>query len=218
MEPLANPSALNHLLERKHSLIRTLAVLPITEWPVRIAAFVDGLRQIHPASSLIAQMVLADVEMRLDAIVQERFGTSIRASTLDARDLVSRESCKSVVRRILDALEPLCGADAHLSDRFVLFVRDHLDQRLNIASVSAALECEPALLVKTVRTWHHTTVHQYVALARLAVAFQRIRTGEKIEAVRCFVGYRNRTSFFREFQRCYGMLPRQARSCDPAET
>lgn len=211
MAPLANASALNHLLEQKHALVRSLAALPVTEWPVSIARFGDGLRQIHPTSSLIAQIVLADLEMRLDAIVHERFGTSLRAQ-LDDRGQTSCNSCEVAVRRILQALETLCGAEPDLADRFGLFVRDHLDQRMNIASLSAALECEPSVLVTTVQTWHHTTVHQYVVLARLAVAFQRIRAGEKIEAVMCFIGYRNRTSFFREFQRRYGLLPAQARS------
>jgi AraC-like DNA-binding protein len=54
-------------------------------------------------------------------------------------------------------------------------------------------------------------VRQIIKRLRLESALARIQNGDKIDAVMLQVGWRNRTTFFREFQAAFGHLPSECR-------
>ena len=94
-----------------------------------------------------------------------------------------------------------------LEYRFCTWVEKHISDHVTVRNIADNLACGPAELTRAVQGSRQCSVRQYVMRRRLEIAFARIQAGEKIEVTMVFVGYRNRTSFFRDFRRRFGALP-----------
>ena len=113
--------------------------------------------------------------------------------------------------RMLRGLPNVREADFDLADLFARWVRAHLSQRLTASCIAVSLGCLPVRLATVVRARLHHTVRAHIRQQRLETALVLIRAGDKIESVIIGVGYRNRTSFFRDFRERFGMLPSEAK-------
>jgi AraC-like DNA-binding protein len=213
MPLLAHEGALNNVLRRKQQLVARLATLPIAQWLTEITAFVNGARQIHAASTPLAQCILIDLELAIEQLTLARVGRSV--TPVAASDGVMTGSCaieKMYDQRIANIsalLDTAREGDGDLADRVTTYVMTHLDAQLSAASLARVLGSTPSLISRAVRRCHSCSIRRHLIQLRLMAAFNRIAAGEKIEAAMCFVGFRNRTTFFREFRKSFKVLPSQ---------
>jgi len=175
------------------------------------------LKQLHPSGLPIAEFVLVDLRHQVDRVAAERFRSSFVKADLDVHDGSDCSTLDTVCARyssecILPPLTINVDTDAELVDRLALFVRSNLSHRLTARDIAAALDCSPRHLAAVARANLRCTVKQYVRQQRLETALVLIRAGDKIESVLTSVGYGNRTSFFSDFRREFGMLPSTARA------
>ena len=211
-----NCAALDRLLDRKDTVVQRVTFTPCDQWPLIVDTFVSGLIQLHPSGLAIALCVLVDLHRQLGRVLTERFG-SVRGEALDIDshvgdcatigDACARYSSASIVC----SFGGYGRVEADLVDRFALLVRSNLCQRLTAREIAVSLGCSKPRLVAAVRVTLRCTVKEYVRRQRLEKASVLIGGGDKIESVISSVGYRNRTSFFRDFRRRFGLLPSEAR-------
>jgi AraC-like DNA-binding protein len=131
--------------------------------------FADGLTQLTGPSTIIAQLVLADLELTIHARLQKIDGNSRRTLRVPG-------TC-SLITSIHER-----GA-AGLAQRFATHVEQNIGMRLTVNTIADVLRCTPKALSRAVRGRFQCSVRAYIKQKRLSSAYEWVREGVKIDAV-----------------------------------
>ena len=82
---------------------------------------------------------------------------------------------------------------------------------LNVREVAKLLGVDRSRLSAAFREQTGFTLHQYIVRVRLQAGVAMIAAGTKIEAVALLVGYRDKSSFYRQFRRVLRSTPKACR-------
>lgn len=207
--PLAVPTAVRTLLVQKRICVRSLDVLPLSDWLARVCEFVDGLRQLPIPVIPLVQLLLVDLESDLVDRLPQRSAEA--ENSVHPWDAAGSDGANELCDRFEDYVAALLRRPGQpMSDLqccFCIWVDKHIGDHVTVRDIADGLACHPGELTRAVQGLWQCSVRQYVMRRRLEIAFERIQAGEKIEATMVFVGYRNRTSFFRDFRRRFTVLP-----------
>ena len=89
---------------------------------------------------------------------------------------------------------------------------------VNARQVARAIGVDRSRLAAAFREQTGLTLHAYIVRVRLKAALTMIASGTKIEAVALLVGYRDKSSFYRQFRRAAGVTPKAYYSGSPARS
>lgn len=209
----ANATAISHLVTGETAVLRKLMQVDLIEWREHISDFVYPLKQVHDTGHSIVLTVLIDFWQRLIDMAEHRGAAELASALSSAEWRWARE----------DRVETICHWCSHdlalivgnayeksgppVPFAVVTYIQEHLAERLTASTVAAHFDVSTTTLRAAIRAQCGTTLHGLIKAARLEAARDRIIKGEKIDGVMLEVGWRNRTTFFREFRLLYCVLP-----------
>lgn len=88
-----------------------------------------------------------------------------------------------------------------------VIVRNRYRDGVNARQVARLIGVDRSRLATTFRQQTGLTLHEYIVQVRLRAAVTMIASGTKIEAVALLVGYRDKSTFYRQFRRHTGVTP-----------
>ena len=91
-------------------------------------------------------------------------------------------------------------------------VRTRYPDGVNARQVARLIGVDRSRLAAAFRQQTGLTLHEYIVRIRLQAAVTMIAAGTKIEATALLVGYRDKSSFYRQFRRRTGVTPAAFRS------
>jgi AraC-like DNA-binding protein len=210
MRTVASAIALRHLLKRKSDLVEGASERPLEVWPTLVREFLAGVRQLNANAIVPVHAILTILDFELSRVASRRWPVEEAIWVEDDEDVNNLDQlCIRFEIRFSRLVSRVCTAEKRLVDRLAVFLTAHLSDHLTSATLSRSLNVRPAELARAVRRSHSCSVHELVKRRRLEIAYSHVMRGDKIEAVICAVGYRNRTSFFTDFRRSFGASPRQ---------
>jgi len=101
--------------------------------------------------------------------------------------------------------------DVELVEHIAATIETHYAEPLTLHEISRRVGRHPNAVGLIFRRVTGVTVRTYLTRRRLESAAALILHGEKIEAVSMCVGYRSKTSFYRQFKRYFGVTPTEYR-------
>lgn len=212
-----NAIALGHLVNAQLELLQKLTRVTPAEWRQHVVPFVDGLAQIHEPAQLIVLVILTELWHGAAALAK-RQGAPTLASFLTTRTVSwsSATDLRLLCRRWQEEFAWVSNLALQTHDvqarQIVTLIEAHLSERLTLSSLADLAGLPTREVRNMVRTASGMTLRELVRRKRLEAARSRIETGDKIDAVMIEVGWRNRTTFFREFRSAFGLLPKQYRN------
>jgi two-component system response regulator YesN len=201
-----------HAVSRaRQTLLERLVRSQPDQWPDLVRGFLRAVCRLHARHTTLTLAVVFEL---VEQIAQLPGGEFLRAPGEVVREIAARQYSRST-----DARRLLSGLDADLTrwltrrhpvnraDRVSRFIDDHLRESLTLDRLARLFGCSRRRLSQIYKQQTGLTVHQYIARQRLQRAEVLMRQGEKVEFAMLEVGYRNKTHFYRAFERHAGCKP-----------
>lgn len=208
---MPNLSRVHAISRAKNDLLERLRRAPPREWAELVAR---GLRNLHARAFGDPTVVLTSVVDLIEQISRLPEGRRLHAPDELVEKIAQRDYLQgSDADRLLAGLEgdvsrwvskrrPVNG-----TERISRFIDSHLREPLTVASLARTFGYSRRRLSQVYKQHTGLTIRQYVVRQRIERAEMLVRQGEKIEAAMLAVGYRNKTHFYRAFERIAGCKP-----------
>ena len=169
----------------------------------------DGAAFFHPLLST-ADPSLGLIPELFDRGVQESLNATDDSELMIASNTVTlllllRRACNNQYLPRPKAENP------ELTDRVVLYVEEHLSDKITLAEIAQQFYVSESTISQTFRKKMGTTLYHYITQRRLIAAKLLISAGAPLESISVQVGFSDYSSFYRAFRQEYGISPRQYR-------
>lgn len=176
----------------------------------------DFLRNFHSVRPKVS--VPADEILRIESMMEQIH------REFEAGQVAASEIIKLYIGLLLSLFARICLKDTESlplpgqddKTRFLLYCVDYIEhnyfQNLTLDSIVKQAAVSKSEFCKGFRAITGHSFHQYLNLCRVRDAVRRIENGEKISAVCQICGYRDFSTFYRNFFKIMGMSPTEYRN------
>lgn len=163
-------------------------------------------RYIYPFDAIRFNAIYARLFSLLDEIHADRFGRE------ECISLLVRELMLHLSRAVYERTHP-GGPKENRSTYAAItgFIDTHLEEDLTLDRLSREFYISKYYIAHLFQDSTGLSVHQYITKKRLAACCAAIQSGTAISAAYRMCGFRDYSSFYRAFQKEYGMPPSKYR-------